>query len=242
MWIIGVLFAFGIGLSLGLFGAGGSILTVPVFHHLFGLPVHAAIASAQVVVAATSAIAIVSHARARRVCWRTGLLVGSASTTAAFVGGRVRVHLDETALAIAFALVMLAVGVSTVRRRPRSDRRRAAPLHLLAVGAGVGLATGVLGAGGGFLLVPALASAGRLAMQHAAGTSLFVVVLSAPAALAGASHDVRLDLALPVIAVALAGSVAGARLGARLSVVQMQRGFGGLVIALGLAVLAGTLV
>jgi uncharacterized membrane protein YfcA len=245
MFALGAIVALAIGLSLGLLGAGGSILTVPVFRYLFGLDAHDAIASALIVVALTGAFALVPHARAGRVHWRAGLVMGIASVTAAYLGGRASAGISGVALMVAFALVMLAAGLAMVLRRSPAPRSSGdvQVLRFLAIGLGVGFLTGVLGAGGGFLLVPALVLVGRLSMQHAVGTSLFLVVLNALAATAGAATHAppKLGLVVPVAGVAIIGSLAGARLGGRLSATQLQRGFGGFVIVIGLAILTGEL-
>lgn len=245
MFILGLVIALAVGLSLGLLGAGGSILTVPVFHYVFGLDAHSAIASSLIVVALTGAVALVPHARGGHVHWRAGLVMAAASMTAAYFGGRVSAGIAGATLIIAFALVMLAAGLAMVLRRPPVARSagEVQVLRFLAIGVGVGFLTGVLGAGGGFLLVPALVLAGRLAMRDAVGTSLFLVVLNSLAACAGAATHAppQLGLVLPVAGVAIAGSLVGARLGGRLSAMQLQRGFGGFVIAIGLVILTGEL-
>ena len=88
MFVLGLILSLAIGVSLGLLGGGGSILTVPVLHYALGLGVHEAIAGSLVVVAVTSSIAVIPYTRSGRVQWRTGLVFGAASMAAAFVGGR----------------------------------------------------------------------------------------------------------------------------------------------------------
>lgn len=238
MVTIGLLLAFAIGLSLGLFGAGGSIVTVPLFHYVFGLATHDAISSSLVVVAATAALALAPHARHGHVCWRTGALLGTASIAAAYTGARASGNLPGHALVLAFALVMLASGVAMVRRRT-APASGVSPLRFGAIGIGVGLLTGLLGAGGGFVLVPALVVAGGLPMRDAVGTSLFVVVVNALAAFAGAARHTppHLDLVVPVIVVATLGSAVGARLTHRIASTHLQRVFGAFVCAIGVAML-----
>jgi len=237
MGAIGFLLAFVIGLSLGLFGAGGSIVTVPIFHYVFGLAPHTAISSALLVVAITAAFALAPHAR--HVCWRTGGMLATASIAAAYIGARVNAKIPGRALVIAFALVMVVAGVAMVRRRtmPASG---VSPLRFAVIGIGVGLLTGTVGAGGGFVLVPALVVAGGLGMRDAVGTSLFVVVVNALAAFSGAASHAppRLDLVGPVTVLALAGSIVGVRVAGRIASTQLQHSFGALVITLGLVSLA----
>lgn len=239
MFALGLLLSTGIGLSLGLLGGGGSILTVPVLHYVLGVPAHDAIAGSLLVVAATSAVALVPHARAGRVQWRHGLVLGPASMLGAYAGGRVNALVPARLLIAAFALVMIVAGAAMLARarRPLRARPDAAPGTLLAIGLGVGALTGTLGAGGGFLIVPALVLAGGLAMRDAVGTSLLVIAMSSLAALAGtASHaHIAADVVGPVAALALLGCAGGVWLGRRLSAVQLQQGFAGFVIVFGLA-------
>lgn len=233
--------AVAIGVSLGLLGGGGSTLTVPVLHYVFGLAAHDAIATSLIVVGATSAAALITHARRGGVEWRVGLVFGAASMATAYVGGRLGALLPGTTLLVAFALVMVVAGVAMLRARraptplrgPRNLQRMAA------VGLAVGLLTGVLGAGGGFLIVPALTIAGGLAVREAIGTSLLVITLNAAAGLAGTvSHaTINVPITVAVTAIAITGSIGGARLAGKLTATTLQRAFGWFVIAIALFML-----
>jgi uncharacterized protein len=242
MFAIGLVISLAIGISLGLLGGGGSILTVPVLHYIFAIEAHDAIAMSLVVVALTSLFAIIPHARAGNVRWRSGLIFGATSMISAFLGARLGAHLPSALLVVAFAMLMFAVGAVMLLRARRTPTRppRAASLErILATGLGVGLLTGVLGAGGGFIIVPALTLVGGLAMREAVATSLLVITLNSAAAVAGtaghASFDAR--VLVPVAALAMVGSVVGMRLGRRLSACQLQRGFGAFIVVVGTAIL-----
>lgn len=236
MIALGLVLSLAIGLSLGLFGGGGSILTVPVLHYALGLGVHDAIGASLFVVGVTSSVALVPHARAGRVHWRTGLAFGMASMATAFAGGRLGALLPGTLLIAAFALVMAAAGIAMlVRARAAGGVHAAEQVQLprvLAVGLGVGLVTGVLGAGGGFVIMPALTLLGGLAVREAVGTSLLVLAMNAFAGLAGSAAHVRVDgwIVAAVTALAIAGSLVGARIGRRLPAHHLQRTFGWFVI------------
>jgi uncharacterized membrane protein YfcA len=245
--IIGFALALLIGLSLGLLGGGGSILTVPVLHYVFAIGAHDAIAMSLVVVGLTSVVALVSHARAGRVKWRSGLSFGAASMVAAFAGARIGAVLPERLLVISFAGVMLVAGAAMLlrARRPAAEpARESTSVRIFATGIGVGLLTGILGAGGGFLIVPALAIAGRLPMREAVATSLLVIAMNSAAAVVGAADHASMDLGvlIPVLAIALAGSAIGVRLGGRISAQQLQRGFGWFVLVVATAILVRELV
>jgi uncharacterized membrane protein YfcA len=224
-------------------GGGGSILTVPVLHYVFGTPAHDSIAMSLAIVGVTSIVALVPHVRAGRVRWVTGLELGASSMLAAFAGGRLGGMLPEAMLIMAFALLMVSAGIAMIARARRCV---AAPVvtdirlpHVLAIGVGVGLVTGTLGAGGGFLIVPALTLAGGLGMREAVATSLLVIAMNSLAGLGGVARHARFDIQLVVLiaAVAVAGSFAGARLGRRISAQRLQVGFGAFVILVGSLIL-----
>ncbi len=247
MLALGLVLSLAIGLSLGLLGGGGSILAVPVLHYVLGLGVHEAIAGSLLVVAVTSTIALIPHARAGRVQWRTGLAFGGASIGSAFAGGRIGALLPGAVLIAAFALVMVAAGVAMVlRSRSAPSLHVAEPVRLprvLGIGLGVGLITGVLGAGGGFVIIPALTLFAGLVMYDAIGTSLLVIAMNSLAGVAGGALHTHIDGALvaAVTVLAVVGSVVGARVGRRVPAHQLQRGFGGFVIAVAVAMLIAEL-
>ena len=232
-----------IGVSLGLLGGGGSILTVPILTYVAGLDPKEAIAASLFVVGATSAVSAVEHARKRRVKWRTGLVFGAAGMAGAFGGGLLGGHIPGTVLMIAFALMMVATSVAMIRgRKGRTTRAHDGELPVGKVvleGLIVGLVTGLVGAGGGFLVVPALALLGGLPMPVAVGTSLVVIALKSFAGLGGYLTTVTLDWALVggVTAAAVIGSLVGARLAGRLPEAGLRKGFGVFVLVMGVFVL-----
>ena len=203
-----------IGLSLGVLGGGGSILTVPILVYVAGFEAKEAIAASLFVVGVTSAVSVISHARGGRVMWRTGLIFGAAGMAGAFVGGLLGGHIPGQILLIAFAIMMVATSVAMLRGRKKKNDDGAAPVkhelpigRVLLDGAVVGLITGLVGAGGGFLVVPALALLGGLPMSVAVGTSLVIIAMKSFAGLAGYLTTVQLDwgLTLGVTAAAIVG-------------------------------------
>lgn len=244
MFALGLVLSLGIGVSLGLLGGGGSILTVPVLHYVFAVPAHDAIAMSLVVVGTTSTVALIPHALAGRVHWRLGLAFGVSSMTAAYVGGRIGAGIPSAILIVAFALLMLvAGGAMLMRARSRLAVAEATEISLarvLASGLGVGLITGVLGAGGGFVIVPVLTLLGGVAIREAVGTSLLVIAMNSFAGLAGTASHARIDtrIILPVVAIAVVGSLVGARLVRRISTQHLQGSFGWFVIVVGVSILA----
>ncbi|MFP5252834.1 MAG: sulfite exporter TauE/SafE family protein [Actinomycetes bacterium] len=231
-----------IGVSLGLLGGGGSILTVPILVYVAGLPAKEAIAASLFVVGVTSLAGVVSHARGGRVQWRTGLMFGLAAMAGAFTGGLLGGHVPGDWLLIAFALMMVATSLAMLRGRkdksPSSHRHADGGLPLARIlidGSVVGLVTGLVGAGGGFLVVPALVLLGGLPMSVAVGTSLIVIAMKSFAGLAGYLTSVTLDwpLVLGVTAAAVVGSVVGGRLAGRVPEAALRKGFGWFVLVMG---------
>ena len=233
-----------VGIALGLLGGGGSILTVPLLAYVAGMDAKQAIATSLLVVGVTSAIGAISHARAGRVQWRTGLIFGAAGMVGAYLGGLLARFIPGTVLLIGFAAMMIATAVAMLRGRPNTERGGPQP-HLktplvLAEGLVVGLVTGLVGAGGGFLVVPALVLLGGLPMPVAVGTSLIVIALKSFAGLAGYLSSVTIDwrLALAVTAAAVLGAVAGAKLTATIDPGVLKKVFGWFVLLMSSAILA----
>lgn len=231
-----------VGLSLGLLGGGGSILAVPILVYVAGQDPKTAIATSLIVVGATSAAAAIAHARSGRVRWRTGLLFGVAGMVGAYGGGRIGAFVPDTWLLIAFGVMMLATAVAMLR-----GRRGATPRHdgdvpvtrVLVDGVVVGAVTGLVGAGGGFLVVPALVLLGGLPMEVAVGTSLVVIAMKSTAGLLGYLESVSIDwtLAAAVTAVAVVGSIVGGRFAGTIRPETLRRGFAWFVVAMAVFVL-----
>ncbi|MGZ3473506.1 MAG: TSUP family transporter, partial [Polyangiales bacterium] len=104
-----------VGLSLGLLGGGGSILTLPMLVYIAGLDARAVIASSLLVVGVTSAVAVIAHARAGAVQWRVGGVFAAAAMVGAYAGGRVAHFVPATALLAGFATLMLVTSIAMMR-------------------------------------------------------------------------------------------------------------------------------
>lgn len=237
-----------IGLTLGLLGGGGSILTLPLLTYVAGLEPRSAIASSLLVVGTTSLIGAIGHARAGRVRWRTAFVFGGAGMLGAVAGSRAAAHLPAKLLMVLFALLMLGTSLAMLRgRRPSGTPATptGAPADLpwlsaIVYGAAVGSVTGLLGAGGGFLIVPALVLLGRLEMPVAVGTSLVVIAMSSMSGLASRLGHVPISWSLTamVTAAAVLGTLVGGRLAGRVSATSLRKGFGVLVLLMGVLVLS----
>lgn len=239
----------GSGMVLGLLGGGGSILAVPLLVHGAGLGPRPAIAASLLVVGLTALIGLFRHHWKGNVRWRTGVAFGLAAMVGSFGGGRLAAYLPEKLLLMLFAGLMVVVGVRMLRG-PASARAEteeaAAEAGGLSVpatavlGAAIGLTTGLLGAGGGFLIVPALVLGAGLAMPAAVGTSLLVIVMNSAAGLAGHLGHTQVDfrLALTAAAASIVGVLLGVNLGGRISPLGLRRVFGALVLVVAAGMIA----
>ena len=260
-----------IGLSLGALGSGGSILAVPVLLSLGQSPAQATTGSL-VVVGVTSVAGAVTAYRAGNVLLARGIAFGTAAIGGAVAGAHLSSAVPEPVLLAAFSALMVAVAllmaVRLVRGRRLSRVEDAAPaerphlddpiitfsptfmcqcpraLKVLVTASAVGVLTGFLGVGGGFLVVPALLLALALPLHHAAGTSLVVITITSAAALAaragaGIVPDWRLVAAITLTAAA--ASVLGTRLAARTDTSRLSAAFTGLVLAVAAYVAAQAL-
>ncbi|OJT21329.1 hypothetical protein BO221_26250 [Archangium sp. Cb G35] len=248
MMMLGIAASLLIGVTLGLLGGGGSILTVPLLVYVLGVEPKTAIAMSLLVVGLTSASAVVVHARAGRVHWRTALIFGAGGMSGAFLGGRLAQWAPPGRLMLLFSAIMVAAAVAMLRRKEApnepGDSEQAPVLlpvpRVLAQGAAVGLLSGLVGAGGGFLIVPALVLVG-LPTQAAVGTSLAVISLQCFAGLLGHLGHVQLPwgLTAAVVGTAVGGSFLGGRLADHVSPRALRKGFAVFVLGIACVMLAG---
>lgn len=244
--LIALLLAALVGISLGLMGGGGSILTVPILTYVLGFPPREAIAASLFIVGVTSVVGVISHARAGRVRWKMGVIFGLAGMLGAFVGGIAGGFISGAVLMVLFAVMMVATAVAMIRGRRQparvsGDTTPALPLgRVVFDGFLVGLATGLVGAGGGFLIVPALNLLGGLPMAAAVATSLLVIVMKSFAGLAGYLFSVHLDWPVVILftVVAIVGSFGGVTLAGVVPERALRKAFGWFVLAMGAFVLS----
>ena len=222
-----------IGISLGLLGSGGSILTVPVLVYLFGQPEKAAIAGSLAVVGTVALAGALLPGRRRGLSWPAVVGFGLPGMAGTWLGASLGGWLAGATQLLIFAFVMLAAGVMMLRP-PAGDtvRPRRPAWKLGRDGFLVGILTGLVGVGGGFLIVPALVLLGGFPVHTAIGTSLVIITLNSLTGflryqqiLAGAGIELDWVLLATVAAVGVAGSVAGRRIGHRLPDRQLRRGF-----------------
>lgn len=258
MEIFGYAAALLIGISLGLIGGGGSILTVPVLVYLFGIDAVAATVYSLFIVGATSAVGSVSYFRKDLVSLRTALLFGLPSVAAVYVARNYLVpalpakilrigdfSVSKSAfLLVVFAVLMLLASWSMIRKKatPETDTRTpGAKSRWLLPGLGllVGLITGFVGAGGGFLIIPALVSLLGMPMKKAVGTSLLIIALNSLLGFAfslGTLH-VPWPFLLSLLGLAIAGTLLGSALSNQIDGRRLKPAFGWFVLAMGLFIL-----
>lgn len=235
-----------IGLTLGLLGSGGSILTVPVLVYLAGEPDKVAIAESLAIVGAIAAVGAVPYARQRTVDWRSVLFFGVPGLAGTYAGATLSRLVPGAAQLALFGVVMLAAAVLMFRGRGGLEGEHApqAAWKLAAQGVGVGVMTGLIGVGGGFLIVPALVLLGGLPMRVAVGTSLTIIALNS--ATGFTKHlDVLGDAGLGVdwhligvfAAIGIVGSLVGSRVSRLVPQATLRRGFAVFLVAMGVFIL-----
>jgi len=169
--ILGLALSAGIGLSLGLVGGGGSIITVPVLVYVLGVDVHEAVGMSLAVVGVTILVGAALHRLRGAVRARTGVLFGGSGILGAFFGSRLTYLLSSRALLLTFAALMIVISILMLTRSQADlDRAAGAPRNTpraVLVGLVIGVLTGFLGVGGGFLIVPALVLFGGLGIKEA---------------------------------------------------------------------------
>jgi hypothetical protein len=260
-----------IGLALGALGGGGSIVAVPALVYVAGQDPAAATTTSLLVVGTAAVVGMVGHARAGRVRFRAGAIVGVTGIGGSLAGSALNRSIDGDLLLLGFALLVLVAAwrmatgcpsctrVGEERAVAASDppestgigvavlaRRRVdagAALRVALVGTAVGFLTGLFGVGGGFVIVPALTLVLGFTMPQAVGTSLLVIAVNVATALAArvGTSGVEWSVAVPFTAAALAGVLAGSSLASRVDAGALVRWFAGSLVVLSLAITATTL-
>ena len=256
--LIGLAASLLIGLSLGLIGGGGSILTVPVLVYLLGVDPVLATAYSLFIVGFTSAVGVYPKYKEGLVDVRTALIFGAPSIAAVFLTRKLIVPAipatvlqlgdwvltKSVLLMILFAVLMVAASVSMISDKKNNKETPEAMLSynyplIVLEGTVVGLLTGLVGAGGGFLIIPALVMLTKLPMKKAVGTSLLIIAAKSLIGFTGDLSQQTMDwsLLLSVTLMAVLGIFAGNALSKKIEGAQLKKGFGWFVLVMGVYVL-----
>jgi uncharacterized membrane protein YfcA len=233
------------GLMLGIFGSGGSIIAVPALLYLLDVEAKQAIAMSLGIIAVTASISAFDHWRHHNVNLRIAAVFGLFGMIGTYAGARLGVLTPVTLQLVLFALVMYAAAWKMLVKKavvdaktghaetpvdePVFGRRMA---HIAGHGIVVGVLTGLVGVGGGFLIVPALVLLSGIPIRQAIGTSLAIVAAKSYAGFAGYLGAVPIDYALmgSFTAVTVLSSLIGTRLARRLPGELLKRGFAGFLV------------
>jgi uncharacterized membrane protein YfcA len=251
-----------IGVSLGLIGGGGSILTVPVLVYLFAIEPVLATAYSLFIVGLTSAVGSVQYFRNGLVNVRTAIVFGIPSIIAVFLTRAYIVPaIPKDVFAIGdfmvskgmlmmvlFAVLMIAASWSMIKKsppaKPGSANESATPQQfnyplILAEGAVVGVLTGLVGAGGGFLIIPALVVLSKLPMKEAVGTSLVIIALKSLIGFFGEGGETVIEwkFLITISAFAIVGIFIGSALAKRIDGAKLKPAFGWFVLVMGIYII-----
>lgn len=238
-----LLLGFGIGLSLGLLGGGGSILTVPALVYLVGQSPQAAVTTSLAIVGANSALGAFFHNLSGTCNWKVAAVFGGAGMVTAYLAAGLSKLFSPALLLVLFAVLMVLIALLMLLRKEGTNKGEACQNPrwpaVLAGGVGVGVLTGILGVGGGFLIVPALVMLVGLPMSQAVGTSLIIIAANSLAGFAGHLSTPGFDLSLTLIFVlaGLVGTFAGARLVSKIPAARLRQGFAFFVVILAIFLL-----
>ena len=241
--------AIAIGVSLGLLGSGGSIITVPVLVYLLGQDEKVAIAGSLFIVGSIAFVGSLQYVRAGLIDWRNVLVFGAPGMAGTYLGALIAAYVAGVMQLGLFALVMLLASymmlrpadLTHVEHTPREAWKIALD------GLVVGVITGLVGVGGGFLIVPALVLLGGVTIHRAVATSLVIIALKSFSGFykyIDVLNEQNLQLDWPTIllvtGLGIAGSFLGARVAKKMPQQRLKQGFGYFLVVLGLYILVRT--
>lgn len=235
-----------VGLSLGLMGSGGSILTVPILIYVAGEQEKAAIAESLGIVGFISMVGSIPYALKQQVNWRNVILFGMPGMAGTYGGAYVSEFVSGTFQLMLFASVMILAAGLMLRKKKATNSKNVSELKqqswwIIALeGLFVGVLTGLVGVGGGFLIVPALVLLGGLSMHVAVGTSLVIITLKSFSGfykyldvLESVNQKINWELVLIFSLVGAVGSLVGRKVGAKISGDKLKRVFGVFLLIMG---------
>lgn len=255
MEIIGYASAILIGISLGLIGGGGSILTVPVLVYLFGLDAFLAAEYSLFIVGISSAAGSLTYFKKGLVDFKTALVFGIPSIISIFMTRLYIVPLIpenvlETGnftitknifLLLIFAILMIAASYKMIRKNKAENTDTGKRNILLAAGEGslIGVLTGLVGAGGGFMIIPALVGLLKIPMKKAIGTSLVIIALNSLIGFSSSVDNTAIEwkFLVSVALIAVAGIFIGSRLSEKIDGRKLKPAFGWFILVMGVYII-----
>ena len=256
--IIGFAAAIVIGISLGLIGGGGSILTVPVLVYILGVNPVLATAYSLFVVGSTSLVGAATYMRKGLVNYKTALVFAVPSFIAVFLTRKFLVPAlpdplftvgeaiitKNIGIMVFFALIMLAASYSMITAKKCVDCNEDEPVAfnfpMIALeGSVVGVITGIVGAGGGFLIIPALVLLAKLPMKMAVGTSLLIIAAKSLIGFLGDLSTQTIDWQMLLIftSLSIVGIFIGSALSKKINEKILKTGFGWFVLVMGIYII-----
>ncbi|TDO29194.1 sulfite exporter TauE/SafE family protein [Sediminibacterium goheungense] len=263
MEIAGYIASLVIGISLGLIGGGGSILTVPVLVYLFGVEPVIATAYSLFIVGLSSLVGAIPKYRQGFINLKTAIIFGIPSIAAVFATRKFIVPLipaevftvgslvitKSILMMLLFAVLMVFASVSMIREKQQTAEQEPGPQQfnyplILMEGAVVGMLTGLVGAGGGFLIIPALVLLSKLPMKQAVGTSLLIIAAKSLIGFTGDLSHFTMDWTLlgSVTALAIAGIFIGNSMSRKMDGNKLKKGFGWFVLVMGIYIIVKEIV
>lgn len=234
-----------IGITLGLFGGGGGILTVPLLHYGLAMPVDQAIATSLLIICITSIFSTWQYTKQKHVLWREGSLLGFSGIIGAALGAHLSVVFPSQSLLLILAAIMLASSIAMLCNKNETlpcdlNTTKQSPISILAIGLIVGIVTGTVGAGGGFLVVPVLVLLLNLPLPTAIGTSLYVISLNTASGFIAHYQNTALDFKLIAIIslLAVAGTLIGGKIALKVSINTLRKSFSLFIILIALLLIA----
>ena len=244
-----------IGLSLGLIGGGGSILAVPILVYLFHINPEQATSYSLFIVGITAMVGSYSHYKLGNLKIKAALVFALPSVLSLlFVRDVILPRIPSIVftvnsfevsknlmIMIVFAFLMIAASISMIRRStPKEIIIRDGSIRIAAIGLLVGFITGFLGAGGGFLIIPALLFFANLPMKQAIGTSLLIIFINSLIGFAGdvlKGNEIHYELLLTISAIALIGMFIGTYLSKKIDGSKLKPAFGWFVLVMGIYII-----
>lgn len=229
-----------VGVTLGLFGGGGTILLLPLLVYLFSVDVGEAIPIAQLTLFFASMVAFIAPARRGEVDTRVALTLGIAGIVFAALGALTSPLIPPKLLLSFFALLMLAAGVRMwLAKNPEEEGGQCRPRSALLIGSIIGFISGMTGAGGGFLLVPSMIMFCGIPMQKAIGTAFLVIALQSLSGFLTQISHTSIDPGFTALVVGLsaAGGVVGGMLSRKMDVNTLRRAFAVFIVIVGSIIL-----